>query len=297
MRRKFAHYNHRVTPQWSIGLAAVAIVAAQTGASAPAEPALKHARHAAQPIPAECVRMATHAEQARCLNPYFHDAVRSGRTRVALGQLADLVRAGTLDDCHHLAHDLGHVGFETQGNLATALRAGGADCLNGYYHGVVEAAVHQAAAQGPLEIGGMCRELRGEAMAYDGCVHGLGHGLMLVYNDVMRARRMCDALPEGYARQRCAGGVYMQNSMRFLDLDDARYRTTAPRACDGLPLPADDRALCNGQIGEIAMFYYRHDLNKALGVCRVIGNRTDAASCERGARTELATSRLERKPG
>lgn len=297
MRREFAHYNHRVTLQWSIGLAAVAIVAALTGAIASAEPALKHARHAAPPTPAECVRLATHAEQARCLDPYFHDAVRSGRTREALGQLADLVRAGSLDDCHHLAHDLGHVEFDIHGNLPAAIRAGGADCLNGYYHGVVEAAVHRAAAQGPLEIGGMCRELQGEAMAYDGCVHGLGHGLMLVYNDVMRARRMCDALPDRYARRRCVGGVYMQNSMRFLDLDDARYRATAPRACDGLPLPADERALCSGQIGEIAMFYYRHDLNNALRICRLIANRTDEDSCTRGARDELAISRLERKSG
>jgi hypothetical protein len=254
-----------------LGGVVVVLMAAVNGPAAVSGP------DAAGPTPADCIRLATHAERARCLDPYFRDAARSGRTREALGRLADLVRAGTLDDCHHLAHDLGHVGFETQGNLAAAIRAGDADCLNGYYHGVVEAAVRRAAAQGPLEIGGMCRELRGEGLAYDGCVHGLGHGLMLVYGDVIRARRLCATLPDAYARQRCVGGVYMQNSMRYLDLDNARYRTTAPRACDGLALPAD--------------------LNMALSVCRLIGNQTDEASCERGARNELATSRLERKPG
>ena len=247
--------------------------------------------------PAECVRLASHAERARCLDPYFHAAARSGRTRTALRALTDLVRAGSLDDCHHLAHDFGHVGFEVQGNLAAAMRAGDASCLNGYYHGVVEAAVHHAAMQGTLEIAGMCAELRNEGAAYDACVHGLGHGLMHVSGDVLQSNRTCATLPDDYARRRCVDGVYMQNSMRYLDLDDAHYRAAAPRACDGLSLPPAELDSCNGQIGEIAMFYYRHDLNAALEICRAIGSGPAAAACERGARDELETSRLEHRPG
>ena len=246
--------------------------------------------------PAECVRLATHAERARCLDPYFRAAARAGQTKAALRELMDLVRSGALDDCHHLAHDFGHVGFEVQGTLAAAMRAGDASCLNGYYHGVVEAAVQHAASQGPLEITRMCTELRGDSLAYDACVHGLGHGLMHVSrDDVMLSRRRCADLPDDYARRRCRGGVYMENSMRYLDLDDAHYRTSAPRACDGLALPPAERDSCNDQIGEIAMFYYRHNLNAALEICQAVGSGSAAKACERGARDELVTSRLERQ--
>jgi hypothetical protein len=248
--------------------------------------------------PAECVRLTTHAERARCLAPYFHAAARAGQTRAALRTLMDLVRTGALDDCHHLAHDFGHIGFDVSGNLAAAIRAGDADCLNGYYHGVVEAAVQHETSQGTPEISGMCAELRGDGPAYDACVHGLGHGLMHVSgDDVMQSRRTCTTLPDDYARQRCVDGVYMEGSMRYLDLDDAHYRAFAPHACDGLALPPDERDVCNGQIGEIAMFYYRHDLKAALAICRAIGSGPDGAACERGAREELETSKLERRTG
>jgi len=280
-----------------IGLTAVAAVIAVAAALA-AGPLRSTMRRLHGSNPAECVRLATHAERARCLDPYFHAAARSGQTRAALRTLMDLVRHGEIDDCHHLAHDFGHIGFEASGNLAAAIRAGDADCLNGYYHGVVEAAVHHEASQGTLEIAGTCAELRGDGPAYDACVHGLGHGLMHISgDDVMQSLLTCATLPDDYARQRCVDGVYMENSMRYLDLDDAHYRTSAPRACDGLALPPAERDACIGQIGEIAMFYYRHDLKAALAICRAIGNGPAGAACELGARGELETSKLERRPG
>lgn len=277
-----------------IGLTVVAVAAALAVAGL----ARWNTKRLQASAPTECIRLATHADRVRCLAPYFHAAARSGQTKAALRTLMDLVRHGELDDCHHLAHDFGHVGFEVQGSLAAAIRAGDAGCLNGYYHGVVEAAVHHAASQGPLEIAGMCTELRGDGPAYDACVHGLGHGLMHVSgDDVMESRQKCATLPDDYARQRCVGGVYMENSMRYLDLDDARYRAWAPHACDGLALPPAERDACIGQIGEIAMFYYRHDLMAALGICRAVGGGPDTSACERGARGELETSKLERRPG
>jgi len=291
MRTDRAPYNHRtMTRRMKIGLAAVAGLFAVAGLA-------QWTMHRSKDSdPAMCIRLATHAERARCLDPYFHAAARSGRTRAALRELMDLVQSGALDDCHHLAHDFGHVGFEVQGTLSAAMRAGDASCLNGYYHGVVEAAVHQAASQGALELTGLCADLRNDGLAYDACVHGLGHGLMHISGgDVIQSRQRCATLSDDYARQRCLGGVYMENSMRYLDLDDAHYRAAAPHACDGLALPPAERDSCNDQIGEIAMFYYRHDLNPALKICQAVGSGPAAKACERGARDELVTSRLERQ--
>jgi len=246
---------------------------------------------------ADCIRLATHAEQSRCLDPYFQNASRSGKTRAMLRTLTELVRSGTLDDCHLLAHDFGHVGFEVQGSFATAMRAGDTSCLNGYYHGVVEAALHHAASKGRLDIADMCKDLRGDSLAYDACDHGLGHGLMHVYGDVMKSRQDCTSLRSSYDRQRCVDGVLMENSMRYLDLDEAQYLKSAPRACTGLSLSPAELISCNEEIGEIAMFHYKHDLNAAINICRAIGNISDEAACERGAREELVTSQREHPPG
>jgi len=248
-----------------------------------------------QPEFAACVQLSTHAEQTRCLAPYVHDAVRSGSTRPMLRALETLVRDGSIDDCHRLAHDIGHAAFEFHGRLSTALHEGGPACLNGYYHGATEAAVRHAAADGAPPITELCTELREAGPAYNGCVHGLGHGLMHLYGNVTDARRECGRLTEDYARGRCVDGVYMENSMRLLDLDHAAYRAAAPRACEGLTLPSDELAICAGQIGEIAMFYYRHDLPSALAVCRAISEGPTVAACEQGARDELATVALERR--
>jgi len=246
---------------------------------------------------ADCAVLATHAEQTRCLDPYFQNASRSGKTRATLRTLTELVRAGVLDDCHLLAHDFGHVGFEVQGSLATAMRAGDASCLNGYYHGVVEAALHRAAFEKKLAIADMCMNLRGDDLAYDACDHGLGHGLMHMLGDVMQSRQDCTSLRGSYDRQRCVDGVLMENSMRYLDLDDAHYRQSAPRACAGLSLSHAELDSCDEEIGEIALFHYKHDLNAAFEICQAIGNISDDAACERGAREELVTSQRGHQPG
>lgn len=242
----------------------------------------------------DCVRLSTHAEQARCLQVRA-SAARPANTRAALRALTELVRAGALDDCHPLAHDLGHARLEARGNFIASMREGDASCLQGYYHGVVEAAVHQAASRGELDVATLCTDLLEEDPAYDACLHGLGHGLMRLFEDAPRAQQACAPLRDGDALRRCADGVFMENAMRYLPLDNARYRASAPHACDGLSPASAEFNLCHAEIGEIAMFYYRHDLPAALEICRAIGSRLGNGACERGARDELKTWHREHR--
>ena|GEM_PF-3740686 len=247
-------------------------------------------------VAADCVKRGTDTEQTRCLKRYSHDAARSGKTRAALHTLTKFVRTGMLDDCHHLAHDLGHAEFEIQGNFISAIRAGDASCLKGYYHGVVTAAVHHAASMGRLDVAKMCTALDGDDAAYDGCVHGLGHGLMSLFEDMTRARQACASL-SGAAVGRCIDGLFMENAMRYIDLSEEDYRRSAPRACDRPTLPKAEVDLCNMEIGEIAMFHYRHDLPAALELCRAIEDRSASGACEQGARQELKTWERGRQEG
>ncbi|MBI3804688.1 MAG: hypothetical protein HY282_13100 [Nitrospirae bacterium] len=243
---------------------------------------------------ADCVRHSTPAEQRRCFAPVAQDAVRSGKTAALLQMLAAMVRSETLDDCHPLAHDLGQASFEARKNLLRAMHEGDASCHKGYYHGVVAAAVHHAASLGQLDIVNLCADLRKEALAYDACLHGLGHGLMHLSDNIVAAQQPCASLPDAYARRRCVDGLWMENAMQYLHLDPAEYRLSAPRGCDRFPLPPGPFEACYGAIGEIALFYYRHHLSAALEICYAVESRPGRERCERGAREEFKAWQQER---
>lgn len=244
----------------------------------------------------DCARLQRHTEQSGCLAALSGDLYRRpGGAREVLRALAGLVQSGVIDDCHRLAHDLGHVAFETGGELLVVMREGDASCLKGYYHGVVEGAVQRAASIGRLDIANLCTGLDEESPAHDGCLHGLGHGVMHQFRDVPSAMQLCASLDDTHARHRCVEGIFMENAMRFLPLADAEYRSRAPRACEGLSLLAAERDLCHEEIGETAMFYYRHDLSLALSLCKEVGSGPGINACERGARHEFDLRRREHR--
>lgn len=254
--------------------------------------------------PQACAGLSPPSERANCLEPYLQQAVRAGNTGAALARLEELFQSGVFDDCHMLAHQLGHITYAVGGNLSQAMRAGDARCAGGYLHGVIEASMH-----GPgdpsgheqhqaLDIASICTQFRDDSSTYDGCVHGLGHGAMQRSgNDVGQSLQDCDRLPRGYEQRRCRGGVFMQNSMQHLDLDEDRYRQVAPRGCDGMAISRDLLEMCYDQIGEVAMFYYQHDLTRATAICNAVQDRAGREFCLHGAREELRTVTNNRKQG
>lgn len=250
-----------------------------------------------------CISLGSNPERARCLEPSFRSAVQSGNTAAALAEMIELFQSGLIDDCHMFAHHLGHVAFEEVADFVPAMRAGGPRCANGYYHGVVESALHNPSAAGhehhtQLDISRFCSPFRRESKIYDGCVHGLGHGLMHRFgHDVLQSLDMCKQLSGDYERERCQGGVFMENSMQYLELDEELYQQMAPAACSGLPLSRDLLELCYDQIGEVAMFYYEHDLARATELCAAIEESWGRSACTEGAQDELETINLERKGG
>lgn len=253
-------------------------------------------------LPQQCLSERHLMNQARCFEPYLQASVKAARIQEAIGTLASLIHEGKLDDCHMLAHHLGHLAYPAHGDVARAIRAGDKRCGNGYYHGVVEAALHPSNAAGhshsPADPASLCVGLKGDEAAYDGCVHGLGHGFMHASgHDVYESLKNCGRLPAAYEQHRCEGGVFMENAMRYLDLDDESYLREAPRACDGLVLAGNRSHLCANQVGEIAMFYFRHRLDRALALCEAMANPTARAACRQGAEEEGASIAQERAKG
>ncbi len=109
------------------------------------------------------------------------------------------------NDCHAVAHQLGHVAYETYG-FAKAMSYQDAICGGGFIHGIVEAKFGEMDEVDLLqEIATTCDAATDE----ENCVHGVGHGLMLVtYLDVDRSLSYCD-LFDASVRHHCFDGVWM----------------------------------------------------------------------------------------
>jgi hypothetical protein len=160
----------------------------------------------------------------------------------------------------------------------------------------MEAALKMRAKQGELGIVGLCDPFLGEEKRWDGCVHGLGHGLMWRNgHDLERSLADCDALHPDRGRSRCVDGVLMESSLRYALLSEDEYVSRALRVCDVQSLTEEQQRGCYLNMGNVAMLHYRHDLSRALAFCAAIkGEAKDRAECERGAKEEAEHVRSER---
>lgn len=257
-----------------------------TGLGTPREPTAA----VVEPTLEACFAATEPAALFACAQPYLEAAARE--PRALLVKLADARANGTIDDCHMLAHHLGHEAFDAHGDVVETLRAGSAACFKGYYHGVVEAGIAARARAGNTDVARLCDAARDDADLWDGCVHGVGHGLMWrSEGDVLGSLRLCEALGED-ARGRCQAGVLMENSLQLLAKPESEYARLAPAACDGLALPEQHREACAEQIGEVAMFRYRHDETRANAVCAAIPDEAMRAPCQRGVANEAEAARM-----
>jgi hypothetical protein len=236
-------------------------------------------------LPSDCLRRSTEPGVAKCLRPTFQSAAATGRVGATLDALDEAVQRGRLDDCHALAHELAHVVVARVRRVDRALALGGSQCSDGYQHGVVEAAAGVGA--GPST----CARRRSEELR-DACHHALGHRYLIATRyDVRAALARCRERLRGEPAERCTDGVMMQNSMQFMRLGAALYALHAPHACDGLHLHGRLRATCYEEIGEVAMFVFRHRLPGARRVCARVATAYGRRACNAGARAELELSR------
>lgn len=148
---------------------------------------------------------------------------------------------------HALTHMIGIRGFRGVDVVGESF----AECIpihqSGCYHGVIQAyfgALRQDGQHrtlGTEELDGLCDPYRGP----DGnrwllfqCLHGLGHGVMLVHdNHLPNALERCDLLSAQWDRDVCYGGAFMENVMTVA----APHHAHVGQATDGAPAtPAHD---------------------------------------------------------
>jgi hypothetical protein len=127
--------------------------------------------------------------------------------------------AATNPDVAEHAHEYAHgIGIEAFGKSADIV-ATFAECGDGYSsgcrHGVIQAYFESRHQVTKPEVEGLCTPFKGSTQArwvLFQCVHGMGHGLTMFHgHDLPRALTDCDLLTDGWDRESCYGGAFMES--------------------------------------------------------------------------------------
>jgi len=153
-----------------------------------------------------------------CYDGFLVPLVAAHGVRTALGTLNVL---GTRDaqlraDGHVYAHAIGiAAGRAGRADVGRAFASCTEIFQSGCYHGVIQAYFEDVRAVDTAAANGLCSSFRSPSadqwLRFQ-CVHGMGHGLMMVYDhDLPHALAGCDLLSEGWDRESCYGGAFMEN--------------------------------------------------------------------------------------
>jgi len=153
---------------------------------------------------------------------------------------------------HVLTHMVGIRGFPLAETADEAFAACTPIHQSGCYHGVIQAYFGRLQATDGSEaltterLDGLCAEYRGEGgdrwLLFQ-CVHGMGHGVMLVHdNHLPRALESCDLLTSSSEREGCYGGAFMENVMTVVAPHHDHVGEAAGHAHTAHPQDAADEA-------------------------------------------------------
>ncbi len=182
------------------------------------------------------------ASNFNCWEERFAQTVREDSPKVAFADMRKEYETSEFmqSNCHQLVHVIGRTAAERYTDVIAAYNEGDNFCWSGYYHGVMEKVIQQIGyANIQAQINQICQPARQQEYSFYhyNCVHGLGHGLMLINdNQLFDSLKNCDGLEGTWQQEGCHGGVFMENVMSeinpnhettFFKADDPLYPCTA----------------------------------------------------------------------
>jgi hypothetical protein len=152
-----------------------------------------------------------------CYEAALSGPAREGRVETAMAGLRAAAAADRAveRDGHVYAHAIGKLAYRARPDLAATFGRCDESFQSGCYHGVIQAYFEAHPAVDAEAVDAVCRPYRAEGASrwlLFQCVHGLGHGLTALRgHDLPRALRDCDLLRDGWDRESCYGGAFMEN--------------------------------------------------------------------------------------
>ena len=133
--------------------------------------------------------------------------------------------------CHSIAHHLGEWVYGYTQNIEESLQyADPLSCGGGIYHGVFENYFSILNFEGvvpeQVEIKQLCNAIEDDYYSLDmaHCFHGIGHGLMFLYDyDVFSAVKRCEDFNTDLEQNSCANGVFMQNVLKYFETGEGDF--------------------------------------------------------------------------
>ena len=135
--------------------------------------------------------------------------------------------------CHQLAHVVGRTAYTKYGDLSDTFAQGDHFCWAGYFHGSMEELALKKGFDYILNnASGICSKIAAKerySFYHYNCVHGMGHGFMMVQNDdLFKSLASCDSMTDDWERQSCYGGSFMQNVMEAQNSPDHSSKFLKP---------------------------------------------------------------------
>lgn len=156
----------------------------------------------------------------KCFQDHYQKLIHTNGVAAAFTDIKEAYdkSAFVKGQCHQLAHVLGRAAADEIGNVAEAYDQGDNWCWSGYYHGVMEAILGKIGYENlEKQINAVCKDIGGRerySFFHYNCVHGLGHGVMVVHNnELFKSLKTCDNVTDSWERESCFGGVFMENIM------------------------------------------------------------------------------------
>lgn len=119
------------------------------------------------------------------------------------------------EHAHEYAHGIGIEAFSVSPDLVGTFTACGDGFSSGCRHGVIQAYFESRDKVTQPEVEALCQPFKQAGQSrwvLFQCVHGMGHGLTMLYgHDLPRALTDCDLLTDGWDRESCYGGAFMES--------------------------------------------------------------------------------------
>lgn len=163
-----------------------------------------------------CRRYVNEARRT-CYSQLLSERLATRGVAEAVATLDALVKsdADVAEHAHEYAHGIGIEAYGKSSDIVGLFAPCGDGYSSGCRHGVIQAYFDSRSQVTQPEVEALCQPFKSATASrwvLFQCVHGMGHGLTMFHgHDLPRALTDCDLLSDGWDRESCYGGAFMES--------------------------------------------------------------------------------------